>query len=223
MVVEGPFADDRTSVLPPSNCRVCGTWREGSGGWAVGSVGLLRARCCHLRTGFQQCKSFVEMGTVRCCFCCLLIQIYVSLAWFFNKQDFDDCAETRPCYPPLIQFRRPLLHRADPCYHLCGDETGTASSRVAISCGTLDDMKLEQKLSLFTGTRTFCTRISPSFLSSRAYRDPTVPTTQYNGLCHVTTTFMKYATRLNKTRKMHCSKSIRISRSVILVTTFAKK
>jgi hypothetical protein len=24
------------------------------------------------------------------------------------------------------------------------------------------------------------------FLSSRAYRDPTVPITQYNGLCHVT-------------------------------------
>ena len=26
----------------------------------------------------------------------------------------------------------------------------------------------------------------PFFLSSHAYRDPTVPTTQYNGLCHVT-------------------------------------
>jgi hypothetical protein len=25
-----------------------------------------------------------------------------------------------------------------------------------------------------------------SFYLSRAYRDPTVPTTQYNGLCHVT-------------------------------------
>ena len=39
----------------------------GRGGGAVGSVGVLRARCCHLRAGFQQCKSFVEMGTVRCC------------------------------------------------------------------------------------------------------------------------------------------------------------
>ncbi len=39
----------------------------------------------------------------------------------------------------MIQFRRPLLHSSDPCYHLCGDETGTASSRAAISCGTLDD------------------------------------------------------------------------------------
>jgi hypothetical protein len=65
--VEGPFADDRTSVLPPSNCRVCETWREGRGGGAVDSVGVLRARRCHLRAGFQQCKSFVEMGTVRCC------------------------------------------------------------------------------------------------------------------------------------------------------------
>jgi hypothetical protein len=27
---------------------------------------------------------------------------------------------------------------------VCGDETGTASPRAAISCGTLDDMKLEQ-------------------------------------------------------------------------------
>ena len=55
------------SVLPPSNCRVCGTWREGHGGGAVGSVGVLRTQLCHLRAGFQQCKSFVEMGTVRCC------------------------------------------------------------------------------------------------------------------------------------------------------------
>jgi hypothetical protein len=47
---------------------VCGTWHEGLGGGAVGtSVGVLRARRCHLRAGFQQCKSFVEMGTVRCC------------------------------------------------------------------------------------------------------------------------------------------------------------
>ena len=30
-------------------------------------LGVLRARRCHLRAGFQQCKSFVEMGTVRCC------------------------------------------------------------------------------------------------------------------------------------------------------------
>ena len=63
--VEGQFADNRTSVLPPSNCRVCGTCREGRCGGAVGSVGVLRAMCCHLRAGFQQCKSFVEMGTVR--------------------------------------------------------------------------------------------------------------------------------------------------------------
>jgi hypothetical protein len=61
------FADDRTSVLPPSNCRVCGTWCEGHCGWAVSSVGVLRSLSCHLRAGFQQFKSFVEMGTVRCC------------------------------------------------------------------------------------------------------------------------------------------------------------
>ncbi len=30
-------------------------------------VDVLRVRCCHLRAGFQQCKSFVEMVTVRCC------------------------------------------------------------------------------------------------------------------------------------------------------------
>jgi hypothetical protein len=30
-------------------------------------VGVLRARHCHLRAGFQQCKSFVEMCTVRYC------------------------------------------------------------------------------------------------------------------------------------------------------------
>jgi hypothetical protein len=30
-------------------------------------VGVLRARRCHLRAGFQQFKSFVEMCTVRCC------------------------------------------------------------------------------------------------------------------------------------------------------------
>ena len=58
--VEGPFADNRTSVLPSSSCRVCGTWREGRGGGTVGGVGVLRARRCHLRGGFQQCKSFVE-------------------------------------------------------------------------------------------------------------------------------------------------------------------
>ena len=50
------------------SCRhpiVCRTWREGRGGGAVDSVGVLRAQRCHLRAGFQQCKSFVEMGTVR--------------------------------------------------------------------------------------------------------------------------------------------------------------
>jgi hypothetical protein len=46
---------------------VRGTWRGGRGGRAGGSVGVLRARRCHLRAGFQQCKSFVEMCTVRCC------------------------------------------------------------------------------------------------------------------------------------------------------------
>ena len=46
---------------------VCGTCREGRGVGEVGIVGMLRVMCCHLRAGFQQCKSFVEMGTVRCC------------------------------------------------------------------------------------------------------------------------------------------------------------
>jgi hypothetical protein len=31
---------------------------------------VLRARRCHLHAGFQQCKSFVEMCTVRCCPLC---------------------------------------------------------------------------------------------------------------------------------------------------------
>ena len=31
----------------------------GRGGGAGGSVGVLRARGCHLSAGFQQCKSFV--------------------------------------------------------------------------------------------------------------------------------------------------------------------
>ncbi len=65
--MEGQFADDRTSVLQSSNCSVCGTCREGRCGGAVSSVGVVRAMRCHLRAGFQQCKSFVEMGTVRCC------------------------------------------------------------------------------------------------------------------------------------------------------------
>jgi hypothetical protein len=46
-------------------------------------------------------------------------------------------------------------------------------------CGTLDD-----------GTKTNWCLLSrknePFFYRTRAYRDPTVPVTQYNGLCHVT-------------------------------------
>jgi hypothetical protein len=60
------FKDNSTAACT-SNCRVCGTWREGRGGGAVGSMGVLRARRYHLRAGFQQCKSFVEMGTVKYC------------------------------------------------------------------------------------------------------------------------------------------------------------
>jgi hypothetical protein len=39
----------------------------GSRRGAGGIVGVLRARPCHLCAGFQQCKSFVEISTVRCC------------------------------------------------------------------------------------------------------------------------------------------------------------
>jgi hypothetical protein len=67
--VEGPFADDRTSIFPPSCCRGCG--RRGVGVAAAGRAEAwaceLRARRCHLRAGFQHCKSFVEMCSVRCC------------------------------------------------------------------------------------------------------------------------------------------------------------
>jgi hypothetical protein len=41
--------------------------RGGRCGGAGGSVGVLRARRCHLRAGFQQCKAFVEVCSVRCC------------------------------------------------------------------------------------------------------------------------------------------------------------
>ena len=46
-------------------------------------------------------------------------------------------------------------------------------------------MKLEQT-SFINGNKNLLYPKIPFFLSSRAYRDPTVPTTQYNGLCHVT-------------------------------------
>jgi hypothetical protein len=65
------IAADLAAVIPTllfSSCRVCGTWREARCGGEVGSVGVLREMCCHLlRAGFQQCESFVKMGTVRCC------------------------------------------------------------------------------------------------------------------------------------------------------------
>jgi hypothetical protein len=40
----------------------------------VGSVGVLRTQRCHLRAGFQQCQSFVEMGTVRSIVLLLFLQ-----------------------------------------------------------------------------------------------------------------------------------------------------
>jgi hypothetical protein len=46
-------------------------------------------------------------------------------------------------------------------------------------------MELEQT-GFINGNRNLLYPKIPFFLSSRAYRDPTVPITQYNGLCHVT-------------------------------------
>jgi hypothetical protein len=46
-------------------------------------------------------------------------------------------------------------------------------------------MKLEQT-GFINGNRNLLYPEIPFFLPSRAYRDPTVPITQYNGLCHVT-------------------------------------
>jgi hypothetical protein len=46
---------------------VRGTCHGGSCRGEDWSVGVIRMRHCHLRAGFQQCKSFVEMCTVRCC------------------------------------------------------------------------------------------------------------------------------------------------------------
>ena len=57
-----PVHDDHHSglrVLRSSGLLLYGTVRGGGG--TVGGVGVLRARRCHLRAGFQQCKSFVEM------------------------------------------------------------------------------------------------------------------------------------------------------------------
>jgi hypothetical protein len=52
-------------------------------------------------------------------------------------------------------------------------------------CGTLDNMELGQKLRFILSQKHF---VPDLFLSSRAYRDPTVPITQCNRLCHVTDT-----------------------------------
>ena len=46
---------------------VRGTWRGGRSSGVGRGVGVLRAPHCHLRAGFQQCKSFVEMCPVRYC------------------------------------------------------------------------------------------------------------------------------------------------------------
>jgi hypothetical protein len=46
-------------------------------------------------------------------------------------------------------------------------------------------MEQEAKLTLLRDRNLLYPKL-PFFLSSHAYRDPTVPTTQYNGLCHVT-------------------------------------
>ena len=67
--MEGQLADDRMSVFQPSCCCVCGTCQEVRSVGAVCSVNVLLEQSCHIRAGFQQCKSFVEMGTVRCCVC----------------------------------------------------------------------------------------------------------------------------------------------------------
>jgi hypothetical protein len=71
----------------------------------------------------------------------------------------------------------------------------------AISCGTLDIMKLEQT-TFINGNRNLLYPKISFFLSSRVYRDPTVPITQYNGLCHVTgtTTARPHATTKNALR-----------------------
>ena len=49
-------------------------------------------------------------------------------------------------------------------------------------CRTLDNMGTKTNQSLFS----WKTRHNFSFYLSRAYRDSTLQTTQYNGLCHVT-------------------------------------
>jgi hypothetical protein len=65
-------------------------------------MGVLRTLCCHLRAGFQQCKSFVEMGTVRCC----------------PLSGAEDCITSarRLCRAPLVgrPRHRPTCRRASP-------------------------------------------------------------------------------------------------------------
>ena len=38
--------------------------------------------------------------------------------WIFSSTWSSEAQRERRCYPLLIQFLCPLLHRADPCYHL---------------------------------------------------------------------------------------------------------
>jgi hypothetical protein len=113
--VGGPFADDRTSVLPPSNSRVCGACREGRCGGSVVGVGVLRVRRCHVRASFQQCKSFVEMGTVRCC---PLYPSELSHGDCVPGAGAEDCITSarRLWRAPLVSRprRRPTRRRASP-------------------------------------------------------------------------------------------------------------
>jgi hypothetical protein len=66
-----PFAMTLRAVSVPITAQILKSARRRE----FDTVNVLRAcathlrpsRRCHLRAGFQQCKSFVEMGTVRCC------------------------------------------------------------------------------------------------------------------------------------------------------------
>ncbi len=66
---------------------------------------------------------------------------------------------------------------------LCRNGTRIISSRAGAMCGTLGDMGEQRQTGLYSVAKRFVPNL---FYRAGAYRDPTVPTTQYDGLCHVT-------------------------------------
>ncbi len=79
----------------------------------------LRALRCHLRAGFQQCKSLVEMCTVRCCPHGNDDDVFYL---FFQKQKWD------PTHCPMGTVPRVLVRRTETKAH---EDFGGLSSGAA--------------------------------------------------------------------------------------------